>query len=81
MLARVGKCRRYGTWAERSGLVVSTGNHTLVNYRVPMEWGTLTEEQRAVHLVVDFKRNSKGDFLVQYGTSQCGVAGCWICGR
>jgi hypothetical protein len=60
-------------------LVVSTGDHRLVGYRIPTE-GTLTEEQRAVVLIAGFKRSSKGDFLVQYGAFQCGVVGCWVCG-
>jgi hypothetical protein len=52
----------------------------LVGYRVPTEWGTLTEEQRAVSLISGFKQSSKGDFLVQYGAFLCGVVGCWVCG-
>jgi hypothetical protein len=66
MLARVGESHSYGTRAARSGLVVITGDHRMVGYRIPAEWGTLTE-------------SSKGDFLVQYEVFQCGVAGCWVC--
>jgi hypothetical protein len=44
MLARVGESHSYGMRAARSGLVVSTGDHRMVGYRVPTEWGTLTEE-------------------------------------
>jgi hypothetical protein len=76
MLARVGQSHSYGTRAACSGLVVSTGDHRMVGYRIPTEWGTLTEEQRAIVSVAGFKRSSKGDFLVQ-----CGVASCWMCGR
>jgi hypothetical protein len=35
-------------------------------YRIPMEWGILTEEQRAIMSVAGFKQSSMGDFLVQY---------------
>jgi hypothetical protein len=78
-LARVGEFHSYGTRVVHCGLVVSTGDHRIVGYRIPTEWGTLTEEQRA--RAEGFKRSSKGDFLVQYEAFQCGVAGCWLCGR
>jgi hypothetical protein len=80
MLARVRESHSYRTQAARSGLVVSMGDHRLVGYRVPTEWGTLMEAQRAVASVAGLKRSSKGDFLVQYGAFQCGVVGCWVCG-
>jgi hypothetical protein len=53
----------------------------MVGYRIPTEWGTSTEELRAIMSVTGFKRSSKGDFLVQYEVFQCGVAGCWVCGH
>jgi hypothetical protein len=81
MLARVRESHSLGTRAARSGLVVSTGDRRLVGYRIPTEWGTLTEEQRGIALVAGFKRSSKGDFLVQYEAFQCGVVGCSVCGR
>jgi hypothetical protein len=43
MLARVGESHSYGTRAACSGLVVSMGDHRMVGYRIPTEWGTLTE--------------------------------------
>jgi hypothetical protein len=83
MLARVGEFPSYGTQAASSGLVVSSGDRRLVGYRIPTEWGTLTEEQRAIMLIAGFKRSSKGDFLVQYWAfqRQCGLVGCWVYGR
>jgi hypothetical protein len=81
MLAMVKESHSYGTSAARSGLVVSTGDHRMVGYRIATEWGTLTEEQRVIMLVAGFKRSSKSDFLDQYGAFQCGVVGCLLCGR
>jgi hypothetical protein len=75
MLARVGESHSHGTRVARSGLVVSTGDPRLVGYRIPMKWGTLREEQRAIASVAGFKRSSKGDFLVQYWAFQGGVVG------
>jgi hypothetical protein len=46
------------------------GDHRMVGYRVPTEWGTLTEEQRAIMSVEGFKQSSKGHFLVQYEVFQ-----------
>jgi hypothetical protein len=80
MLARVGESHSYGSRAVRSGLVVSMGDRRLVGYRIPTDWGTLTEEQRANASVAGFKSSSKSDFLVQYGAFQCGVVGCRVCG-
>jgi hypothetical protein len=79
-LAPVGESHSYGTWAAHSGLVVCTGDRRLVDYRIPTDWATLTEEQRAIRSIEGFKRSSKGDFLVQYEAFQCEVAGCWVCG-
>jgi hypothetical protein len=66
-LRRLDELHGYGTRSARSRLVVGSGDHRLVAYRVPAEWRTLTEEQRWMRLVGFFKRSSKGDFLVQYG--------------
>jgi hypothetical protein len=76
MLARVGESHSYGTRAARS-----TEDHRMVGYRIPTGSGTLTEEQRAIMSVAGFKQSLKGDFLVQYEVFQCGVTGCWVCGR
>ena len=63
-LRRVDGLHGYGTRSARSGLVVGSGDHRLVAYRVLAEWRTLTEEQRGMRSVGGFKRSSKGDFLV-----------------
>jgi hypothetical protein len=79
-LRRVDESHGHGTRSARSGLVVGSGNHRLVAYRVPAKWRTLTEEQKGMRSVGGFKRSSKGDFLVQYELFQCRVVGCWVCG-
>jgi hypothetical protein len=79
-LRRVNESHGYGTRSARSSLVVGSGNHRLVAYRVPAEWRTLTVEQRGMRSVGGFKRSSKGDFFVQYELFQCRVPGCWVCG-
>jgi hypothetical protein len=63
-LRKVDGLHGYGTKSARSGLVVGSGNHKLVAYRVLAEWHTLTKEQREMGSVGGFKRSSKGDFLV-----------------
>jgi hypothetical protein len=72
-LRRVVGSHSYGIRSARSGLVVGSGNH-----RVSAEWRTLTEEQRGMGLVGDFKRSSKGDFWWRMGFSSVGwrVSGC-----
>jgi hypothetical protein len=79
-LRRVDGLHGYGTRSARSGLVVGSGNHRLVAYRVLAKWRTLTEEQRGMRLVGGFKRSSKGDFLVQYELFQYRLPGCCVCG-
>jgi hypothetical protein len=71
-LAKVGKSHSYGARAAHSGLVVATGDHRMVGYRIPTEWGTLTEEQRAIVSVAGFKQSSKGDFWSSMGSSSVG---------
>jgi hypothetical protein len=61
--------------------MVSTGDHRLVGYMILMEWGTLTDQQRAIMSVAGFKWSWKGDFLVQYEAFQCGVVSCWVSRR
>jgi hypothetical protein len=65
-LRRVDGSHGYGTRSSRSSLVVGSGNHRLVAYRVLADWHTLNEEQRGMRSVGGFKRSPKGDFLVQY---------------
>jgi hypothetical protein len=77
-LRRVDGSHGYSTRSARSGLVMGSGNHRLVAYRVP--WRTLTEEQRGMGSLRGFKQSSRGDFLVGYGLFQCRVVGCWVCG-
>ena len=79
MLRRLEGSHSYGTRSARSGLVVGSGDHRLVGYRVLTEWRTLTEEQRAMGSVAGFKRSSRGDFLVEYGVFRCRVVGCRVC--
>jgi hypothetical protein len=73
VLRRVDESHGYGTRSARSGLVVGSGDHRLVGYRVPAEWRTLTKEQRGLGSVTGFKRSSKGDFLYEYGVFRCRV--------
>jgi hypothetical protein len=80
-LRRVDELHGYGTRSARCRLVVGSGDHRLVAYRVPAEWRTLTEEQSGIGSVGGFKWSSKVVFLVQYGLFQCRVAGCWVCGN
>jgi hypothetical protein len=42
-LRRVDESHGYGTRSARSRLVLGSGDHRLVAYRVPTEWRTLTE--------------------------------------
>jgi hypothetical protein len=78
-LRRVDESHGYGTKSARSGLVVGSGNHRLLAYRVPAEWRNLIEQQRGMGSLGGFKQSSKGDFLVGYGLFQCRVASCWVC--
>ena len=79
MLGRVGDVHGHATRASRSGLFVSTRDHKGVGYRVPVEWGSLTEAQRGVPSLSAFKRGSRAGFLGEYGASVCGEQGCSVC--
>jgi hypothetical protein len=76
-LRRVDKSHGYVN--RSASLMVGSGKHRLVAYRVPAEWRTLTEEQRGIGSVGDFKRSSNGYFLVKFGFFQCMMVGFWVC--
>ena len=80
MLGRVGDVHGHATRAARSGLFVSTRDHQAVGYRVPREWGSLTEAQRASPSLAALKRGSRAGFLAGYGAFVCRGVGCGVCG-
>ena len=69
MLGRVGDVHWHATRAAGSGLCVSTRDHRAVGYRVPVEWGSLSEAQRGVPSLAAFRRGSRAGFLGGYGAS------------
>ena len=52
-----------------------------MGYRVPKEWGSLTETQRGLGSLGAFKRQSKAGFLAAYGAFRCSVRACFVCGE
>ena len=64
MLSRVGDVHGHATRAARSGLFVSTRDHRAVGYRVPREWGSMTEAERGAPSLESIS-----------GSAQEGVAG------
>ena len=81
MLTRTADLHGYGTRSARRGLAVTARDHRMVGYRVPREWATMTEAQRAVGSLAAFKRGSRGAFLAGYGSFVCADAECWVCAR
>ena len=79
MLGRAGDVHGHATRAARSGLFVSTREHRAVGYRVPVEWGSLSEAQRGVPSLAAFRRGSRAGFLAGYASSVCAVSGCGVC--
>ena len=77
MLRRIDGVHGYATRAAGVGLYLSTGDHRAVGYRIPREWGTLTEGQRGAASLAAFKRGSKEGFLAGYAAFEC--RGCGIC--
>ena len=80
MLGRVGAVHGHATRSARVGLFLSTRDHRSVGYRVPKEWATLTDVQRAVGSLASFKRGSRAGFLGAYRAFVCRVRGCGVCG-
>ena len=81
MLGRVSDAHGHGTRSARGGLFLSTRDHRSVGYRVPKEWGSLTEVTRGVGSLGAFKRRSRAGFLADYGAFRCAVRGCYVCGE
>lgn len=61
-VGRVADVHGHATRAARTGLFLSTRDHRAVGYRVPTEWGTLSE----VGSLGAFKRGSRAGFLAGY---------------
>ena len=68
-----------GLGRPRGGLYLSTRDHRSVGYRVPREWGSLTDAQRGMGSLAGFKRGSRGGFLAVYGANVCVRRGCYVC--
>ena len=77
MLRRVEDVHGHGTRSARAGIYLATRDRGSVGYRVPEEWGTLTEGQRGMGSLAGFKRGSRVGFLGGYGAFVC--AGCYVC--
>ena len=76
----MGSLHGHATRSARSGLVVATRDHGSMGYRVPVEWRSLTEEQRGLGSVLGFKQSSRAGFLAGYGGFTCRLADCGVCG-
>ena len=79
MLGRTGSVHGHATRSARAGLFLSSRDHRSVGYRVPKEWATLMEAQRAVGSLAAFKRGSRDGFLRGYGSFVCTDRGCGVC--
>ena len=81
MLSRVADVHGYGTRSARAGLHLSTRDRRSVGFRIPREWGSLSEVQRGVASLGGFKRGSRAGFLAGYGAFVCVDRGCYVCAR
>ena len=50
-----------------------------MGYRVPREWGSLTDAQRGMGSLAGFKRGSRLGFLGVYGANVCVTRDCYVC--
>ena len=81
MLEKVSQTHKYGTRLARRGMFVSTRDHRRVGYKIPKEWGTITESLRKTATLGAFKRLSKREFIGGYRQFRCTVRGCYVCMR
>ena len=70
-----------GTGPDRpgGGLHLAGRGHGSVGYRVPKEWGSLTDDQRGMGSLAGFKRVSREGFLAGYRAFVCAVRDCYVC--
>ena len=50
-----------------------------MGYRIPREWGSLTDEQRGMGSLAWLKRGSRGGFLRGYEANVCVTRDCYVC--
>ena len=67
ILERVSQTHSHGTRLASRGMFVSTRDHKQLGYKVPREWGTLTDALRGARSLGAFKRQSKQEFIRGYG--------------
>ena len=79
MLSRIGEVHGYGTRLARGGLHLGSRDHRSVGYRVPREWGLLTDGQRGMGSLAGFKRVSRAGFLEGYRANVCLRRDCYVC--
>ena len=79
MLERVDDIHSYGTRRAGVGLYVSTRVHKSVGYKVPREWGLLSEKLRQTASLQAFKKNSRAGFLREYRQFVCATRDCFVC--
>ena len=79
ILHRVSETHGYSTRSADFGLSMSTGDKLSISYRVPKEWSGLPIEMREKKSLAAFKRQSKQQFLRQYGSFECGKNNCRVC--
>ena len=79
MLSRIGEVHGYGTRSARGGLHLGSRDHRSVGYRVPREWGLLTDGQRGMGSLAGFKRVSRAGFLEGYRANVCLRRDCYVC--
>ena len=80
LLRKTGQVHGHATRSAGSGIFLSAAEQRSVGYRVPKEWGELTEGQRGAASLAAFKRGSREGFLAGYRSSVCSDRGCEVCG-
>ena len=61
------------------GLHLTSRDHGSVGYRVPVEWASLSDDQRGMGSLAGFKRGSRDGFLAGYAAFVCAVRDCYVC--
>ena len=79
MLCKVSETHKHNTRSAKLGLTISNQNHRSIGYRIPKEWGSLTDTQRETRSLTGFKKQSKGEFLSKYGEFKCAARNCFVC--
>ena len=79
MFQRTSDLHNSSTRSASTGMTMMTGDRQSMRYKIPKEWSILPEKLRSQRSLTAFKRQSRRQFIEQYGKFVCNEGVCRAC--